>query len=172
MKVFKRLIAIAAAIAVIATIASPAAYANTDGSEIKITDQPDKLILQLGPRWAGVEFELKTDAGVFPVPVVVDSSGILKMDLGGSKTYTLSCLTMAAAIPSPEQPAETPAAPLADPPEVDIELEPVRAKDGVPAGILVMFLIGLIAAASGLLAMKYYKRRRESYDYDDEDDYE
>ena len=172
MKAFKRLITIATAIAVIAVIASSAAYANTDGSEIQITDQPDKLILQLGPQWAGVEFELKTDAGVFPVPVVVDKSGILKMDLGGSKNYTLSCLTQAAAVPSPERPSETPPAPSPDPPEVDIEPEPGRAKDGVPAGILVIFLIGLIVAAGGLLAMKYYKRRCESYDYDDEDDYE
>ena len=83
------------------TTLAPAVYADTNGSEIQITEQPDKLILQLGPQWAGVEFELKTDAGVFPVPVVVDSSGILKMDLGGSKPYTLSCLASSVATPGP-----------------------------------------------------------------------
>jgi hypothetical protein len=94
--------------------ASPV-YADTDGSEIQITNRPDLLILQLGPQWAGVEFELKTDAGVFPVPVVVDPSGILTMDLGGSKTYTLSCILSAIPIPSQESIAE-PAATNQQPP--------------------------------------------------------
>jgi|GEM_PF-6439486 len=75
-------------------------FADTNGTEIKITDQPDRLIIQLGPEWIGVEFELKTDAGVFPAPVVVDDSGILRMDLGGSKTYTLSCLASSVSIPT------------------------------------------------------------------------
>ena len=44
------------------------AFADTDGTEPKITQQPDQLVLQLGTRWAGVEFELRTDAGVFPGP--------------------------------------------------------------------------------------------------------
>ena len=39
------------------------AFADTDGTEPKITQQPDQLVLQLGTRWAGVEFELRTDAG-------------------------------------------------------------------------------------------------------------
>lgn len=69
------------------------AFADTDGTEPKITQQPDQLVLQLGTRWAGVEFELRTDAGVFPAPIVVDETGVLTMDLGGSTTYTLSAST-------------------------------------------------------------------------------
>ena len=60
------------------------AFADTDGTEPKITQQPDQLVLQLGTRWAGVEFELRTDAGIFPAPIVVDESGVLTMDLGGA----------------------------------------------------------------------------------------
>jgi len=56
------------------------ARADTDGTEIQVTEQPEKLIIQLGPQWAGVQFRLKTDEGLFPVPVVVDQSGILKME--------------------------------------------------------------------------------------------
>ena len=56
-------------------VLAPAAYADTDANTPQITQQPDQLVLQLGARWAGVEFELRTDAGVFPVPVVVDESG-------------------------------------------------------------------------------------------------
>ena len=69
------------------------AFADTDGTEPKITQQPDQLVLQLGTRWAGVEFELRTDAGVFPAPIVVDETGVLTMDLGGSTTYTLAVST-------------------------------------------------------------------------------
>ena len=72
-------------------VLAPAAYADTDANTPQITQQPDQLVLQLGARWAGVEFELRTDAGVFPVPVVVDESGILRMDLGGSTTYRKDC---------------------------------------------------------------------------------
>lgn len=83
-------------------VLAPAAYADTDANTPQITQQPDQLVLQLGARWAGVEFELRTDAGVFPVPVVVDESGILRMDLGGSTTYTLSCINSTVPIPDPE----------------------------------------------------------------------
>ena len=73
--------------------------------------QSGQLVLQLGTRWAGVEFELCTGAGIFPVPVVVDEYGVLTMDLGGSTTYTLSCIHSTAPIPDPE-PEQT------DPPAV------------------------------------------------------
>ena len=78
--------------------------------------------MQLGTRWAGVEFELRTDAGIFPVPVVVDEYGVLTMDLGGSTTYTLSCIHSTAPIPDlePEQTDPPPPA-VSDPvPEVPV----------------------------------------------------
>lgn len=174
MTMFKRTAACLFALMLAVAVYPSAVYADTNGSEIQITDQPDKLILQLGPQWAGVEFELKTDAGVFPVPVIVDSTGVLKMDLGGSKNYTLSCVTSPVAVPGPEQPTDTPAptTPAPTEPAGGSEPNPDKTKDGVPTGILIMFLIGLAAAVGGLLVMRYYKQRRESYDYDDDDDYE
>ncbi len=72
-----RLLIAALAVLLLSLSLSPAALADTDGTEPKITNQPDQLVLQLGVRWAGVEFELRTDAGVFPVPVAVDESGVL-----------------------------------------------------------------------------------------------
>jgi hypothetical protein len=153
----------------LAAALTPDVFADTNGSEILIADQPDKLILQLGPQWAGVEFELRTDSGVFPVPVVVDASGILKMDLGGSTTYTLSCLASSALIPEqlPDRSAPAPSAPPVSNEESD------SATSGIPTGHLALFLAGLAAAAGGLLALRYFKRRRDAYDYDeDDDDYE
>ena len=72
-------------IVMLMSVLCPAALADTDGTEPQLTQQPDQLILQLGTRWAGVEFELRTDAGVFPAPIVVDSSGVLTMDLGAAR---------------------------------------------------------------------------------------
>ena len=69
---------------------APAAYADTDANTPKITQQPDVLILQLGTRWSGVEFELRTDAGIFPVPVVVDESGIQADNVSFSQNSLLT----------------------------------------------------------------------------------
>jgi len=165
-----------AAIVIITTLIIPlTALANTNGSEIQITDQPDKLILQFGPQWAGVEFELKTDAGVFPVPVVVDATGILKMDLGGSKLYTLSCLSSPVSMPAPQTEIVKPEPPPDKAPEViknttqDIKPEP-SSETRIPVLQLAVFLIGIAAATGGLLALRFIKRRREQYDYDYDDD--
>lgn len=81
---------------------SPTAYADTDGTELQVTTQPDKLVIQLGAEWAGVEFELRTDTGLYPQPIIVSDEGILSMELGGSKTYTLSALNSSVASPIPE----------------------------------------------------------------------
>lgn len=81
---------------------APAVYADTDGTELKVTDQPEKLVIQLGTAWAGVEFELKTDTGLYPQPVVVSAEGVLSMELGGSKTYTLSAMNSPNAVPDPD----------------------------------------------------------------------
>lgn len=151
----------------------PAALADTDGKEIQVA-QPDQLVLQLGVRWAGVEFELRTDAGVFPVPVVVDDSGVLTMDLGGSKTYTLTCINSSVPIPDPateSDPApdtdsasepQTPGTPSQEAPE----LAPTRT---IPTMHLVLFLSGLAIAIGGLIILHISKRRR-MYDYEDWDE--
>ena len=97
-------IAAAAVCLCMAFLFSPV-YADTDGTELKITDQPDKLVIQLGAAWAGVKFELKTDQGLYPQPVVVSPEGILSMELGGSKTYILSALNSSVPVPAPDAPA-------------------------------------------------------------------
>lgn len=58
-------------------------YADTDGTELQVS-QPMTLELQLGPQWAGVEFQLKTDAGLYPGTIIVGEDGVLRTELGGS----------------------------------------------------------------------------------------
>jgi len=155
--------------AVFACLLSPVAYADADSSEIQITNQPDKLIIQLGTQWAGVEFELKTDAGVFPVPIIVDASGILQMDLGGSKSYILSCLSSPTDILVPEHiivsPTPAPSSEAHDTQEQDDE-----ENTDMPVMQIVMFIAGLTLAVFGLLVIRYFKRRRDMDYYADDDD--
>lgn len=92
---------LALAICLCAVLFSPAVYADTDGTELQVTDQPDKLVIQLGTEWAGVEFELKTDTGLYPQPLIVSEAGVLSLELGGSKTYTLSAMNSSVPAPVP-----------------------------------------------------------------------
>ena len=73
---------------------------DTDGTELQVA-QPVILEVQLGLRWAGVEFQLKTDVGLYPGTIAVGQDGILRTELGNSGSYVLSCLTLNAAVPAP-----------------------------------------------------------------------
>ena len=149
---------------------STAAFADTDGTEPKIVQQPDQLVLQLGTRWAGVEFELRTDAGIFPVPVVVDEYGVLTMDLGGSTTYTLSCINSTTPIPNlePEQPDPPPTVPPEPTQEVPNDPQPETANSALPLPAII-FLIGLAVAGGAFIALHITKKRQD-YAYDEWED--
>ena len=146
-------------------VMTPAALADTDETTPRITQQPDQLVLQLGVRWAGVEFELRTDAGRFPVPVVVDESGILTMDLGGSTTYTLSCMDSAVPVPSPE-PEQ-----LGDAGEPAPQPEKTEQAESSVNRLLVVFVI-LLLVVIVVLAVLYFMKQRQQDVYDDWEDEE
>ena len=187
MKLIEKFIIVLVLIIIVCVVSPAAVYADTDGTEIQITDQPERLVLQLGPQWAGVEFELKTDTGVYPAPVVVNSAGVMEMDLGGSNTYTLSCLASAAAVLNPEPSAEDPssqffisATSVENNDDSDNngefdnsgEIKPIALRAGIPAKYLIILITGLIVAIGGLASLHYSRRHRKARDYDDEDDFE
>ena len=149
------------------------AFADTDGTEPKITQQPDQLVLQLGTRWAGVEFELRTDAGVFPAPIVVDETGVLTMDLGGSTTYTLSCINSTVPIPDPE-PTEpdTPPTTQQDPAPSQPPTNNTSGSNTRNVVPVVFFLAALALAVVGLVALFLSRRsaRQRYADWDDEEE--
>lgn len=156
------------------------AHADTDGTELQVA-KPSQLTIQLGPEWAGVEFRLRTDAGVYPGTVVVDESGVLSLEIGGSSTYELSCLGSPQAVPTPEpEPSE---APEREQPETDLTPTPTDAAAqpsdeggdeltvyGIPVIHLAVFGGGLLVAIVFLITLRFSRRRRRRWDEYDEDD--
>ena len=73
---------------------------GTDGTELQVA-QPEQLEIQLGSEWAGVEFQMKTDAGLYPGTIPVGQDGVLRLEIGGSKSYVLTCMNSTTKSPSP-----------------------------------------------------------------------
>ena len=170
-------------------------YADTDGTELQV-EQPMTLELQLGPEWAGVEFQLKTDTGTYPGVIVVGDDGILRTELGGSMNYTLSCLSSSIAAPSPDDtqtpattepdtgtvvPEETPAAdedaPADNPDNPDAEAVELAGEgeasiSGIPVGHIILFGGGMLLAVGSLIAIRIVKKRSTSSNRRDDDEYD
>lgn len=72
-------------------ISASAENQGTDGTEIQVMEA-EQLEVQLGKEWAGKEFQLKTDAGLYPGTITVGEDGVLRTELGGSKRYILTCM--------------------------------------------------------------------------------
>ena len=161
---------------------------GTDGTELEVI-QPQNLEIQLGESWAGVEFELKTDAGMYPGVITVGEDGVLRLEIGGSENYILSCLNSSVEIPEPGEPATaaTEEAPATDPTEgeqsVDAtegeetqptETVPAEEEEGTVAGIPVMHIAlfggGLIVAIGALVGINFYQKRSGKSNKSEEDD--
>lgn len=139
------------------------AHADTDGAELQVAE-PSQLTIQLGRDWAGVEFQLRTDAGVYPGTVVVDESGVLSLEIGGS-TYELSCLGSPQTVPTLEpepseereseqaetEPATTSADTVTPTPDEAVDALTVY---GIPVVHLAIFGGGLLVAIVLLIALR------------------
>ena len=171
-------------------VPASAASQGTDGTELEVI-QPQNLEIQLGEAWAGVEFELKTDAGMYPGVIIVDEDGILRLEIGGSENYILSCLNSSVEIPEPGEPEieATGEEPVTDPTEGEQRADategeetlptatvPAEGEEGTVAGIPVMHIVlfggGLIVAIGALLGINFYQKRsgksNKSEEVDDE----
>lgn len=105
----------------------------------------------------------------------MDETGVLTMDLGGSTTYTLSCINSTVPIPDPpaEQVPDTQQQPdsSAQQPSGQVQQPQEQVPAGDPAGVpiapMVVFFIGLACGIGGLVALYFAKRRRQQADYDE-----
>ena len=81
-------------------VKASAASQGTNGTELEVV-KAQTLQVQLGEAWAGVEFQLRTDASKYPDPIPVGENGILELEIGGSENYLLTCLNSRVEIPEP-----------------------------------------------------------------------
>ena len=143
---------------------------GTTGDELQLMEA-EKLEIQLGTDWAGVEFQLKTDAGVYPGTVKVGQDGVLRMEIGGSKSYILTCMNSAVEVPEVTQaPATTETESEQNNSETDSAEEGNATVAGIPVLHIVLFAGGMVVAIGALIAMHVVKRRRENEPVYDEDD--
>ena len=143
---------------------------GTTGDELQLMEA-EKLEIQLGTEWAGVEFQLKTDAGLYPGTVKVGQDGVLRMEIGGSKSYILTCMNSAVEVPEVTQaPATTETDSEQNNSETDSAEEGSATVAGIPVLHIVLFAGGMVVAIGALIAMHVVKRRRESEPVYDEDD--
>ena len=152
-----------------------AASQGTNGDEMQVAT-PEKLEIHLGQEWAGVTFELTTDYGKYPDPIPVGEDGVLRLEIGGSSSYVLSCLSSEAEAPVPGETTPSENAPSESAPAEDAtvskdELEDIEdvtptepAEEGKVAGIpvshIIMFGGGLLVAVGSLIGISYFQKRR------------
>lgn len=151
-----------------APVAALASSDGTNGNEFQLMEAA-KLEIQLGEEWSGVEFQLKTDAGLYPQNIVVGDDGVLRLEIGGSKTYILSCLN--SAVITPEPPSNSDARESESENETPSETVEASANTefSIPVLHIVLFVGGLVAAIGVLIVLSTMKRHRNSEsEYDEE----
>ena len=150
---------------------------GTNGDEMQVAT-PEKLEIHLGQKWAGVTFELQTDYGKYPDPIPVGEDGVLRLEIGGSSSYVLSCLSSETEAPAPDEtvPSETipsEEATVNKDELVDIEeVDPTEQeeKSGIPTAHIVMFGGGLVVSIGALIGISYFQKRRAAQSGSDEND--
>ena len=158
-------------------IPASAVSQGTDGTELQVM-KPQNLQIHLGEEWAGIGFELTTDAGKYPGVIPVGEDGVLRLEIGGSENYSLSCLNSSSNIPSTgdelqlEEGSEAPTE--AEDGTVPVESTPEDSKEGnlveIPVKHMVMFGGGLVLSLVALAGIHFGQSKRAAANRDDEDD--
>ena len=158
-------------------IPASAVSQGTDGTELQVM-KPQNLQIHLGEDWAGVGFELTTDAGKYPGIIVVGEDGVLRLEIGGSENYILSCLNSSSDIPSTgdelqlEEGSEAPTEPEEG--TVPVESTPEDSEEGnqvqIPVKHMVLFGGGLVLALMALACIHYSQSKRAAVSRDDEEE--
>ena len=170
-------------------IPASAVSQGTDGTELQVM-KPQNLQIHLGEEWAGIGFELTTDAGKYPGIIPVGEDGVLRLEIGGSENYILNCLNSTVATPAPNAsiPAGTEMISESesgnDSPNMNEESAssteetvPAEASTehtiaGIPITHLTLFVGGLIVAAGTLTGIHISQKRRATHvDYDENDEF-
>lgn len=165
-----------------------AASQGTNGDEMQVAT-PEKLEIHLGQEWAGVTFELTTDYGKYPDPIPVGEDGVLRLEIGGSSFYVLSCLSSEKDAPAPGETSPSESVPSESTPAEDATVSKDELEDiedvtptehtedegkvaGIPISHIIMFGGGLLVAVGALVGINYFQKRRTntSSEYDENDE--
>lgn len=163
------------AIGVFTSIPAYAVSQGTDGDELQVLEASE-LEIQLGTDWAGVGFVLRTDAGVYPGPVYVGSDGVLRLEIGGSKQYILSCLQSDIPIPEPVLIQMQALATQGDQVDIttssnnEVSTETENTIAGIPVFHIVLFGGGIVLSVGTLITLYVLGKRRPNENDDDEYD--
>ena len=178
LKIAKAIALIAALLCILCfPVPASAVSQGTDGTELQVM-KPQNLEIHLGESWAGVEFELNTDAGKYPGVIPVGEDGVLRLEIGGSENYIMSCLNSSADIPftGDELQQEEGSEASTEPEEgtVPVESAPEDSKEGnqvqIPVKHMVLFGGGLILALMALAGIHYGQSKRAAVSREDEED--
>lgn len=139
---------------------------GTEGDELQVAET-QQLEIQLGPEWTGVEFMLRTDAGLYPDRIPVDGNGILRLEIGGSKQYTLSCIDSSVAAPNLFTQASVTTEETV--PLQNTGNENETSVSGIPLPHIIMFAVGIVLAI-GILVVLYIAEKNKQVVQNDEDE--
>lgn len=151
------------------SVQSVLAAEGTDGTELQLMEA-EQLEIQLGVEWSGVAFQLKTDAGLYPGVITVGEDGVLRLEIGGSSSYVLSCLGSSAHAPDPAQAPATTGSAESTGDEPAAEQNAGATIAGIPVLHLILFGGGLIIAVVALILMHAAKNRTEDDEYESDED--
>ena len=171
-----------------------AASQGTEGTEQGIV-KAEQLEIFLGEAWAGVEFQLRTDAGKYPDPIAVGENGVLSLEIGGSEHYYLTCQATRTEAPVPEDEtvsgnetlpegetlesteetaeesvAETSDETTGDATETTEVIVEQLPDDGIPTSTIVIFAIGLLLAIAALVLLQMHQKRNSAQECEADDD--
>lgn len=171
-QLIKKLMIISLLIVCIVTATTASAYPSqgTEGDELQVAEA-QHLEIQLGTEWTGVEFMLKTDAGIYPDLIPVDETGVLSLEIGGSKSYILSCMQSSVAIPEliMQAPVIIDAETVAE--ESIKAIEEESNVSGIPITHIVMFGVGIMIAIGILVAIHISNKNKQTVQNDEDDDF-
>lgn len=182
MKVFSLIVAMTCILCY--PVNASATAQGTNGTELEVV-QPQKLEIQLGKAWSGVEFQLKTDVGNYPEAIPVGEDGVLRLEIGGSSSYILTCLNSVTVAPTPDVDATVQPTQTTEPAEetttqtneatdpavtepVGEEAAQALTVAGIPVSQIIIFGVGLLLALGALIFMQMHKIS-ESEDADEDE---
>lgn len=170
-------------------VQASAASQGTEGTEQGIV-KAEKLEIFLGEAWAGVEFQLRTDAGKYPDPIPVGENGVLSLEIGGSEHYFLTCQATQTEAPVPEDESVSGNETLAEGETLESTEETAEDSvettdatteateviveqipdDGIPTSTVVIFAVGLLLAIAALVLLHMHQKRNSAQECDADDD--